>query len=39
LDKNNPAVEALRRCLETQRDELFEHFIQEDVEWGLKGDD
>jgi len=32
-------VEALRRYLETHRDELMEHFIREDVEWGLHGNE
>jgi|GEM_PF-311713 len=32
-------VEALRRYLESHRDELMEHFIRRDLEWGLQGDD
>jgi len=31
--------ESLRRYLESHRDVLTEAFIQEDVEWGLHGDD
>ncbi|MGZ4957572.1 MAG: CopG family transcriptional regulator [Methylobacter sp.] len=31
--------EALRRYLESHQDVLTEAFIQEDVEWGLHGDD
>ncbi|MHC1686807.1 MAG: CopG family transcriptional regulator [Methanothrix sp.] len=38
-DMNSLVVEALRRYLETHRDELMERFIREDVEWGLQGDD
>jgi Arc/MetJ-type ribon-helix-helix transcriptional regulator len=29
--------EAIRRFLEVHRPELMERFIQEDVEWGLRG--
>jgi Arc/MetJ-type ribon-helix-helix transcriptional regulator len=29
--------EALRRFLETHKPELMEHFLKEDVEWGLHG--
>jgi len=38
-DINSLVVEALRRYLETHRDELMEHFIREDVEWGLHGNE
>lgn len=31
--------ESLRRYLESHQDVLTETFIQEDVEWGLHGDD
>lgn len=30
---------ALRRFVESHRDELMERFIREDVEWGLHGDE
>ncbi len=30
---------ALRRFVESHRDELMERFIREDVEWGLYGDE
>lgn len=30
--------EALRRYLESHQDVLTESFIQEDIEWGLRGD-
>jgi Arc/MetJ-type ribon-helix-helix transcriptional regulator len=32
-------VESLRRYLESHQDILAETFIQEDVEWGLHGED
>lgn len=32
-------LEALRRYLDSHRQELMEQFIQEDVEWGLHGSD
>ena len=38
-DINSLVIEALRRYLETHRDELMESFIREDVEWGLHGDE
>ncbi len=38
-DINSLVIEALRRFLETHRDELMERFIREDVEWGLHGDE
>jgi Arc/MetJ-type ribon-helix-helix transcriptional regulator len=31
--------EALRRYLESHTVDLMEQFIQEDIEWGLYGDD
>lgn len=31
--------EALRRFLESHKPELMEHFLKEDVEWGLHGKD
>ncbi|MDQ7090644.1 MAG: CopG family transcriptional regulator [Methylococcales bacterium] len=31
--------ESLRRYLESHQEVLTEAFIQEDVEWGLRGDD
>ena len=30
-------LDALRRFLESHRDELMEEFIRQDVEWGLTG--
>ncbi|HZQ07889.1 MAG TPA: ribbon-helix-helix domain-containing protein [Anaerolineae bacterium] len=38
-DLNALVVEALRRYLETHRLELTEHYIWQDVEWGLRGND
>ena len=38
-DINSLVIEALRRYLETHRDELMERFIREDVEWGLRSDE
>jgi Arc/MetJ-type ribon-helix-helix transcriptional regulator len=38
-DLNTLVIEALRRYLETHQIELTEHFIREDVEWGLHGND
>lgn len=32
-------IDALRRFLESHRDELMEEFIHQDVEWGLSGDE
>jgi Arc/MetJ-type ribon-helix-helix transcriptional regulator len=32
-------LDALRRYLEAHRVELMEEFIQQDVEWGLHGDE
>jgi Arc/MetJ-type ribon-helix-helix transcriptional regulator len=38
-DIDSLVVEALRRYLESHRDDLMEHFIRKDLEWGLQGDD
>ncbi len=38
-DLNSLVVEALRRYLETHKGEFIERFTEEDVEWGLKGDE
>ena len=38
-DVNSLVVEAVRRYLEAHRAELIEHFIREDIEWGLRGDE
>lgn len=38
-DLNTLIVEALRRYLETHQMELIEHFLWQDVEWGLHGDE
>ena len=32
-------LDALRRFIESHRENLMEEFIREDVEWGLIGDD
>ena len=32
-------LDALRRSIESHRENLMEEFIREDVEWGLAGDD
>lgn len=32
-------TEALRRFLDTHKPELMEKFINEDIEWGLRGKD
>lgn len=32
-------IDALRRFLESHRDELMGEFIRQDVEWGLSGDE
>ncbi len=32
-------LEALRRYVETHREDLMEEMIREDVEWGLRGGD
>ena len=31
--------DALRRYLESHREDLMEDFVQQDVEWGLRGDE
>ncbi|MDP2171185.1 MAG: hypothetical protein Q8J96_12260 [Rhodocyclaceae bacterium] len=36
---NELLAEALRRYLESHRDDLAERFIRDDVEWGLRGQD
>lgn len=38
-DLNSLVVEALRRYLETHSIELAERFIQQDIEWGLHGEE
>lgn len=38
-DLNELIVEALRRYLEAHQPELTEHFVWQDVEWGLHGHD
>ena len=38
-DLDTLIVEALRRYLETHQLELQEHFLRQDVEWGLRGRD
>ena len=38
-DVNDLILDALRRFLETHRPELMEHYIWEDVEWGLHGEE
>jgi len=35
--RNQVLQEAIRRFLETHQPELMEHFIREDIEWGLRG--
>ncbi|PSN16967.1 CopG family transcriptional regulator [filamentous cyanobacterium CCT1] len=32
-------LSALRRFLDSHRDELMEDYIRQDVEWGLRGND
>jgi Arc/MetJ-type ribon-helix-helix transcriptional regulator len=32
-------TEAIRRYVESHQQELSEHFIKEDIEWGLHGSD
>jgi Arc/MetJ-type ribon-helix-helix transcriptional regulator len=36
-DLDELVLNALRRFVESHRTELMEHFIHEDVEWGLHG--
>ncbi len=38
-DQNQILNEALRRFVDLHRIVLMEQFIQDDVEWGLHGDD
>jgi Arc/MetJ-type ribon-helix-helix transcriptional regulator len=38
-DLDELMLDALRRFVESHRDELMERFIREDMEWGLHGDD
>jgi hypothetical protein len=38
-DLNSLVIEALRRYLETHQIELNERFIQQDIEWGLHGNE
>jgi len=38
-DIDDLIVDAIRRHIESHRENLLEGFIREDVEWGLKGDD
>jgi Arc/MetJ-type ribon-helix-helix transcriptional regulator len=39
VDMNSLIVEALRRYMETHQAQILERFIEEDVEWGLNGDE
>ena len=32
-------LDALRRFLDSHRDELMEDFVRQDMAWGLEGDD
>jgi len=38
-DVNDLILDALRRFLESHRPELMEHYIWEDVKWGLHGEE
>lgn len=38
-DLDEIVLDALRRFLESHREELMEDFIRQDVEWGLTGDE
>ncbi len=38
-DLDEIVLDALRRFLDSHREELMEDFIRQDVEWGLKGDE
>lgn len=38
-DMDDLIADALRRFLDTHRPELMERYIQEDVEWGLRGEE
>ncbi|MCB0195172.1 MAG: CopG family transcriptional regulator [Anaerolineae bacterium] len=39
LSMDDLVLDALRRFLEAHRAELMEEFIQQDIEWGLSGQD
>jgi Arc/MetJ-type ribon-helix-helix transcriptional regulator len=36
-DLDEVMLDALRRFLDSHRNELMERFVREDVEWGLRG--
>ncbi|MGB5635550.1 MAG: hypothetical protein WBM86_22610 [Waterburya sp.] len=38
-DLDEIVLDALRRFLDSHREELMEDFIRQDVEWGLTGDE
>ena len=38
-DTDDLIADALRRFLDTHRPDLMERYIQEDVEWGLHGEE
>ena len=38
-DIDDLMLDALRRFLDSHREDLLEAFIRQDVEWGLTGDD
>lgn len=38
-DMDELVLDALRRFLESHREDLMEEFIRQDVQWGLKGDE
>ena len=38
-DMNDLIADAVRRFLETHSPELIEHYVWQDVEWGLHGTD
>lgn len=38
-DLDEMILDALRRFVDSHRDELMEEFVREDVEWGLHGRD
>ncbi len=38
-DLDELVLEALRRYVETHRDDLMEPMLREDVAWGLRGED
>ena len=37
-DMDEIVLDALRRYLESHREELMEEFVRQDVQWGLNGD-